>query len=225
MTTQPAHLLHGEAVSLKHGATYVLLRFIPFLKLIPMSWPDDTYAQTQQLYPDPQNVQIIQQPISQQPTTVLQQIPSAVPSPVPAVRPGHVKEDLVELMMIQNTQMHQVIMNNMTMSALSAFGYSQTAPGPETLSHPVIVDDEDPEVYHHHYPPASVPTYPGWMPLPRTHPQPTIVYQDPVKHQEPGPSSRRDRKAVPPPPPPSATGTVGADVPPAAEYYDAEMRL
>lgn len=33
--------------------------------------------------------------------------------------------DLVELMMMQNAQMHQVIMNNMTMSALSSFGYVQ----------------------------------------------------------------------------------------------------
>lgn len=34
-------------------------------------------------------------------------------------------KDLVELMMMQNAQMHQVIMNNMTMSALSSFGYMQ----------------------------------------------------------------------------------------------------
>lgn len=33
--------------------------------------------------------------------------------------------DLVELMMMQNAQMHQVIMTNMTMSALSSFGYMQ----------------------------------------------------------------------------------------------------
>ena len=38
--------------------------------------------------------------------------------------------DLVELMMLQNAQMHQVIMNNMTMSALSSFGYSNS-PGPQ----------------------------------------------------------------------------------------------
>ncbi|KAJ8363055.1 hypothetical protein SKAU_G00118860 [Synaphobranchus kaupii] len=184
-----------------------------------MAWADDTYGQTQQLYPDPQHVQIIQQPASQQPTTVLQHIPSAMQSPVPALRPGHVKEDLVELMMIQNAQMHQVIMNNMTMSALSTFGYSQTPPAPETPRYPVIVEteDEDPEVYHHHYPPASFPAYPAWVPpaQPQPHPQPTIVYQDPAEHQDPRPSSSRDRRAIPPPPPPSATRTVGADVPPA----------
>lgn len=38
--------------------------------------------------------------------------------------------DLVELMMIQNAQMHQVIMNNMTMSALSSFGYTNASSGP-----------------------------------------------------------------------------------------------
>lgn len=43
--------------------------------------------------------------------------------------------DLVELMMMQNAQMHQVIINNMTMAALSSFGYTQ-APGVNyTLMH------------------------------------------------------------------------------------------
>lgn len=42
--------------------------------------------------------------------------------------------DLVELMMIQNVQMHQIIMNNMTMSALNSFGYSSPLSG-----HAVII--------------------------------------------------------------------------------------
>ncbi|XP_061079333.1 proline-rich protein 29-like [Conger conger] len=173
-----------------------------------------------------QDIRLTKWPVPQQPTTVIQQIPSAMPPPGPAVRPGHVREDLVELMMIQNAQMHQVIMNNMTMSALSAFGHGQPPPpAPEVFRYPVIVEDEDPEVFHHHYPPASLPSYPAWIPPPQPHPQPTIIYQDPAEHRDPGPSSRRDRRAVPPPPPPSATGTVGADIPPAAEYYDAERKL
>lgn len=36
--------------------------------------------------------------------------------------------DLIELMMIQNAQMHQVIMNNLTMSALTSFGLSPAPP-------------------------------------------------------------------------------------------------
>ncbi|XP_042163365.1 proline-rich protein 29-like [Oncorhynchus tshawytscha] len=93
-----------------------------------MAGTDDTDPQFQQWNQDAQNVQIIQQPASQQPTTILQQLPAAVSSPTHSIRPGHVKQDLVELMMIQNAQMHQVIMNNMTMSALSSFGHSQFHP-------------------------------------------------------------------------------------------------
>ncbi|KAK6311568.1 hypothetical protein J4Q44_G00172320 [Coregonus suidteri] len=156
----------------------------------------------QQWNQDAQNVQIIQQPASQQPTTILQQLHAAMSSPTPSIRPGHVKQDLVELMMIQNAQMHQVIMNNMTMSALSSFGYSQPQlhplSTPEASWSSVILQqqEEDPEVLVHH---------------------------NTAEPLELAPSPHRDtiRRAVPPPPPPSATRTVGADVPPATEYYDA----
>ncbi|KAM6957161.1 proline-rich protein 29-like [Aplochiton taeniatus] len=160
------------------------------------------------------------------PTTILQQLPAATLPPAPTIRHGHVKEDLVELMMIQNAQMHQVIMNNMTMSALSSFGYSHPPPAPEVIRYPLIVQEEqteDPEVYHHHYQPAPYPPYPVWGPLSPA--PPTLVYQNPAEPLEPASSAPdRHRRAVPPPPPPSATRTVGADIPPASEYYDATER-
>ncbi|XP_052374265.1 proline-rich protein 29-like [Oncorhynchus keta] len=135
---------------------------------------------------------------SQQPTTILQQLPAATSSPTPSTGPAHVKQgaNLVELMMIQNAQMHQVIMNNMTMSALSSFGYSQ----PQL--HPPSTSEEDPEVYH--YQTTSLPGLPNLL----------------------APYPHRDtiRRAVPPPPPPRATRTVGADVPPATDYYEATER-
>uniref|UniRef100_UPI003AAD5720 proline-rich protein 29-like n=1 Tax=Centroberyx gerrardi TaxID=166262 RepID=UPI003AAD5720 len=140
------------------------------------------------------------------------------PGSAPSIRPGgHVKEDLVELMMIQNAQMHQVIMNNMTVSALSSFGYSGPPPEPAATRNLVIIQEgeDDPEEYHHYYQPAPCLSYPAWLPRPMPHP--TLVYQDPTEVLEPASSpSHRDRRAVPPPPPPSAAGTVGADVPPAA---------
>ncbi|XP_076122743.1 proline-rich protein 29-like [Alosa pseudoharengus] len=157
-----------------------------------------------------------------QPTTILQHLPFSMAPPPPALRPGHVREDLVELMMIQNAQMHQVIMNNMTMSALSSFGYSNS-PSPE-------VCEEDPEVYHHHYPPSPYHTYPAWMPFSQPYIQPLAsvlpANSEPQESREEiqPPPEPRDRRAVPPPPPPSATGTVGADIPPATEYYDATER-
>ncbi|CAB1341700.1 unnamed protein product [Coregonus sp. 'balchen'] len=168
---------------------------------------------------------------SQQPTTILQQLHAAVSFPTPSIRPGHVKQgayDLVELMMIQNAQMHQVIMNNMTMSALSSFGYSQPQlhplSTPEASWSSVILQqqEEDPEVYHHHYQPApAYLPYPTWVPPPQPHP--SLVHHNTAEPLELAPSPHRDtiRRAVPPPPPPSATRTVGADIPPATEYYDA----
>ncbi|KAG5280104.1 hypothetical protein AALO_G00085010 [Alosa alosa] len=190
-----------------------------------MEWINDDYMDVQQ---QASNVQIIQQPISQ-PTTILQHLPFSMAPPPPALRPGHVREDLVELMMIQNAQMHQVIMNNMTMSALSSFGYSNS-PSPETVQYPRPVEEEDPEVYHHHYPPSPYHTYPAWMPFSQPYIQPLASVlpanyeSQESREQIQPPSEPRDRRAVPPPPPPSATGTVGADIPPATEYYDATER-
>ncbi|XP_067088847.1 proline-rich protein 29-like [Osmerus mordax] len=116
------------------------------------------------------------------------------------------------------------------MTALSSFGYSHPSSAPEATRHPVIVheeeeEEEDPMVYHHHYQPAPYLPYPAWAPpvqLP-----PSLVYQTPLEPLEPAtapPSQHRNRRAVPPPPPPSATRTVGADIPPATEYYDATER-
>uniref|UniRef100_A0A8C9ZP09 DUF4587 domain-containing protein n=1 Tax=Sander lucioperca TaxID=283035 RepID=A0A8C9ZP09_SANLU len=76
---------------------------------------------------------------------------------------------LVELMMIQNAQMHQVIMNNMTMSALSSFGYSSPLPGP------AVENEADPEIHHHYYQSMPCISYPAWF-----LPQATLVYQDPI---------------------------------------------
>ncbi|XP_033911233.1 proline-rich protein 29-like [Acipenser ruthenus] len=195
-----------------------------------MAWTDgNNYYPAQTWNQDSERMQIIQQPIPQQPTMIIQQLPSAMPPAALPFRPGHIKEDLVELMMIQNAQMHQVIMNNMTMSAMSAFGYSHPTPQPsvEPPRVPIIVEEEEPEsVYHHHYEPLPFPTYPTWLQQPQ---MPVRQNQDPVvrhvNHDRPA-SVHKDLRAVPPPPPPSATRTVGADIPPAAEYYDAtEGRL
>ncbi|XP_043911292.1 proline-rich protein 29 isoform X3 [Protopterus annectens] len=108
--------------------------------------------------------------VPQQPTTIFQQLQSpffAFNQPN-NFRSGHVKEDLVELMMIQNAQMHQVIMNNMTMSALSQFGYSEEPPASEIPSVPVIIEDTEQEVvYHHYYDPYSYQAPSVWQNPPR----------------------------------------------------------
>ncbi|XP_076000465.1 proline-rich protein 29-like [Genypterus blacodes] len=146
----------------------------------------------------------------QQPTTILQQLPASTmpPGGAGSIRPGgHVREELMELMMIQNAQMHQVIMNNMTLSALGAFGYSGPQPASTALSdHQLIVEDheDDAEVYHHYYPPAPSLPPPAWL-LYHPLPQPAAA-----------PSHTQRPAAVPPPPPPGSSGTASPPVPPAA---------
>uniref|UniRef100_A0A8C7I8Y5 DUF4587 domain-containing protein n=1 Tax=Oncorhynchus kisutch TaxID=8019 RepID=A0A8C7I8Y5_ONCKI len=121
---------------------------------------------------------------SQQPTTIRQQLPAATSSPTPSTGPAHVKQDLVELMMIQNAQMHQVIMNNMTMSALSSFGYSQ----PQL--HPPFTFEVH-LVYHNTAEPLELAPYPHRDTIRRAAPPP------------PPPSATRTVGADVPP----ATGT------------------
>ncbi|XP_043911281.1 proline-rich protein 29-like [Protopterus annectens] len=182
----------------------------------PLSAGNSLYAD----YPwklNSSGVQMIPYMVPQQPTVFQQfQTPvSAVFQPT-SFRAGHIKEDLVELMMIQNAQMHQVIMNNMTMSALSQFGHSAEPQTKEVNSVPVIIEKTGPDiVYHHYYDPYPYQVPPLWQ-IPPVQLLPKQV----VRHLNDGnPVVRRELNAVPPPPPPSATGTVGADVRPASEYY------
>ncbi|XP_018516082.1 proline-rich protein 29-like [Lates calcarifer] len=118
--------------------------------------------------------------------------------------------------------MHQVIMNNMTMSALRSFGWSSDPPlpGPEVPRDLVIIQENeaDPEIYHYYYQSAPYLSCPSWL-----LPQATLVCQeDPNKPTSAPPHT--DRPAVPlppPPPPPGTTATVGAGVAPAAESNSA----
>ncbi|XP_048373812.1 proline-rich protein 29 [Sphaerodactylus townsendi] len=171
-------------------------------------------------------VHFIQQPVPQEPeVTILQQIPWTPFSLPQPNRRGQIREDLMELMMIQNAQMHQVIMNNLAMSALAHFGISSGQSDAQITHLPWQVEDDendDPEalVFHHHYAhyPNPVP-FTAWpSPL-----QSSAWQQPSIRHVglDPQPASRQDDgPVVPPPPPPSATGTVTADVLPASEYYD-----
>ncbi|XP_004630221.2 proline-rich protein 29 isoform X2 [Octodon degus] len=152
--------------------------------------------------------------------TILQPLPLLVPSPPP--QPGRVKEDLLELMSLQNAQMHQLLLSRLVAGALSPeplcpcpqvyLEWQQEEPEEEVNS-----QEEAPLVFHHHYLPW--PLWPGpFLPAPLGQPSPQGMPRAP-------PSRKTEMRAVPPPPPPSATGTVGADVPPASDYYDAESLL
>ncbi|KAG7511356.1 hypothetical protein JOB18_047696 [Solea senegalensis] len=125
--------------------------------------------------------------LPQQPATIIQlpqqhplitQIPP--PQPYPAARSGSIKEDMVELMLMQNAQMHQIIMHNMMLKAIPPMALFQTrgpslhAPHVQQDSYqgnPILLrPDLRPRggaVHHHHYgtkpvatqlPPINYPT-------------------------------------------------------------------
>ncbi|NXG17228.1 PRR29 protein, partial [Grallaria varia] len=117
--------------------------------------------------------------------------------------------DLIELMMIQNSQMHQVVMNSLVVSALMSFGLGPSPTSAQALAMPWQAEEEEEAVvFHHHYIPSPGPvSIPAWL--------------DPMRDRGPavrylGSSAEDEVREVPPPPPPSATGTVGPDVPPAS---------
>ncbi|XP_037685874.1 uncharacterized protein C21orf58 homolog isoform X4 [Choloepus didactylus] len=124
----------------------------------------------------PEPPRIIQHSVPQPPATIIQQLPqqpliTQIPPPqvVPSHRSGSIKEDMVEMMLMQNAQMHQVILQNMMLRALPTAVLP--GPGPPASSlhpslqwAPVLPRAEKrraPSVHHHHhYAPAAAPGSP-----------------------------------------------------------------
>nr|XP_009943317.1 PREDICTED: uncharacterized protein C21orf58 homolog [Opisthocomus hoazin] len=85
--------------------------------------------------PQAEPPRIIQQALPPQPATIIQQLPqpppliTQIPTPPPfaAPRSGSIKEDMVEMMLMQNAQMHQIIMQNMMLKALPPLAFAQPA--------------------------------------------------------------------------------------------------
>ncbi|KAG7505443.1 hypothetical protein JOB18_031600 [Solea senegalensis] len=162
-----------------------------------MAWTEDIYPHLEPC--DPSSFQTFAQP-----TTILQQqqLPVTITPPglAPSIRPGgHVKEDLVELMMIQN----QVIMSNMTMAALGSFGDADPLLAPEPPRELALIeeDEADPKIYHHYYPSPPHLSLPPWLP-----PQATFVHQEDTSNPTSSSWPHRDRPAVHHPPPPLQPG-------------------
>lgn len=137
----------------------------------------------------PEPPRIIQHPVPQPPATIIQQLPQQQPliaqiSPpqvFPTQKSGSIKEDMVEMMLMQNAQMHQILMQNMMLKALPP---GPTGPRAATLQDPrwahhgVLRAEKQkpPPVHHHHHyaPPAQLQAastagapsgYPGWPPV------------------------------------------------------------
>ncbi|XP_028995927.1 uncharacterized protein C21orf58 isoform X2 [Betta splendens] len=134
----------------------------------------------------PQLPRIIQQTLPQQPATIIQQLPqqqpliTQIPPPqaYPAARSGSIKEDMVELMLMQNAQMHQIIMHNMMLRAMPAMTLSTpnvAAHFGQDQANPCFMGSDfkprESAVHHHHHygstaagpqlPPLS---YHTWLP-------------------------------------------------------------
>ncbi|XP_069399827.1 proline-rich protein 29 isoform X2 [Ovis canadensis] len=158
--------------------------------------------------------------------TILQPLPWTIPPPSP--QPGRVKEDLLELMMLQNVQMNQLFLSGQVAAVLNqGLSWTNSQVSLEVQQQEEKEPQEEgPLVFHHHYLPCTMPALGPLLPwsgplLSTPLHQPRVQDSAEIQHHPPAPGKRGVR-AVPPPPPPSATGTVGADVPPASDYYDAE---
>uniref|UniRef100_A0A8C2B5L5 Zgc:112416 n=1 Tax=Cyprinus carpio TaxID=7962 RepID=A0A8C2B5L5_CYPCA len=146
----------------------------------------------------PQPPQIIQHTVPQQPATIIQQLPQQQPLiaqfPPPQTFPyrsGSIKEDMVELMLMQNAQMHQIIMHNMMLKALpptAVFPGGSNSQITPLASHSAGQDLQHSTTrggvvhHHHHYgshvpplPPIGYSFWPSLMPAGQagTH-QPTV---------------------------------------------------
>ncbi|XP_064308308.1 uncharacterized protein C21orf58 homolog [Phalacrocorax carbo] len=121
---------------------------------------------------------IIQQTMPPQPATIIQQLPQPPPliTQIPPAQPfadpcsRSIKEDMVEMMLMQNAQMHQIIMQNMMLKALPPMAFAQSAGASSPLiqhaqqdlqfAAPLAVKADRPWPpavhHHHHYPPTAV---------------------------------------------------------------------
>ncbi|XP_030151481.1 proline-rich protein 29 isoform X4 [Lynx canadensis] len=115
--------------------------------------------------------------------TVLQPLAWAAPPPPP--QPGGVKEDLLELMLLQNAQMHQLLLSRLVAAALHP-GPAPPHPHPQVYlegqqeeyeeEEEKEVQEEGPVVFHHHYLPCPMPSLGPLLPWP-------VPFLSPPPHQ------------------------------------------
>ncbi|XP_053420663.1 uncharacterized protein C21orf58 homolog isoform X2 [Nycticebus coucang] len=84
-----------------------------------------TYPTTSPPPPAPEPPRIIQYMVPQPPATIIQQLPQQpliaqilLPQFFPTLRSGSIKEDLVDAMLLQNAQAHQILTHTLMLQAL-----------------------------------------------------------------------------------------------------------
>ncbi|XP_032821082.2 uncharacterized protein C21orf58-like isoform X2 [Petromyzon marinus] len=161
------------------------------------------YHHTQEsMPPEHQQPRIIHQTMPGPPATIIQQlppqqplihhIPAALPAQAPPQQRGSIKEDMVEMMMFQNVQMHQIIMHNMMLNAFQPHGLGppSTPTAAQEPAVPAMRFDKQRQssVHHHHYPPPMLPPLPAMPPMPMW-PAPPMAPLPPPPQPPPRPPS------------------------------------
>ncbi|EHB17614.1 hypothetical protein GW7_10753, partial [Heterocephalus glaber] len=132
--------------------------------LLPEAPPMGIYPTASPPPPAPEQPRIIQHQVPHPPATIIQQLPQqpliaqiAPPQACPTQRSGSIKEDMVEMMLMQNAQMHQILMQNMMLKALPP-ALAPAGPRPALQDprgmRPVVLQAErqkPPAVHHHHH--------------------------------------------------------------------------
>lgn len=120
--------------------------------------------------PAPNPPRIIQHLAPPPPATIIQQLPQqpliaqiSPPPAFPTQRSGSIKEEVVEMMLMQNAQMHQVLMQALMLRALPPPALAPTPPH-LTPQRARLATQRPPSVRHHHHryaPPALLPAMPA----------------------------------------------------------------
>ncbi|XP_049731024.1 uncharacterized protein C21orf58 homolog isoform X2 [Elephas maximus indicus] len=116
--------------------------------------------------PAPEPLRIIQHPVPQPPATIIQQLPqqpliAQIPPPqaFPTQKSGSIKEDMVEMMLMQNAQMHQIIMQSAMLRALPPAAALHPTPQDPQGAYPTFLRAEKQRLasvhHHHHYAPPA----------------------------------------------------------------------
>ncbi|CAK6441999.1 unnamed protein product [Pipistrellus nathusii] len=135
---------------------------------LPTEVPPGIYPAASPPPPPLELPRVIQHSVPQAPPTIIQQLPqqpliAQIPPPqaFPAQRSGSIKEDMVEMMLLQNAQMHQVIMQNLMLQAVPPMAPGLQWPHPAGLR--AERQKQPSSVHHHHHyaPPAPLQAAPA----------------------------------------------------------------